>query len=296
VARNNGGNRGNNNLNNNNLNNLNNLNNNNLGNNNLGNNNLCGNNRGGNRGMFRGLVAGVASMVLLVGAPVAASAAESSPVDELAAMMEITEAADLAQLELDVEAMAEAEGIPTSQVVEDALNEARDAFAASRPEASDDVMSTRSAGCTTVRPPAAVRRGDVIYSPAGMAGLTYGHSAIYLTTKTLVEAPGPGIKSRVIHHLNARMCKGSALQYVETTQAKRNAAANLAVNRYKGKPYDLAFYNNKQNGDHHINCSELVWRAYRYSGAGISIDSNGGSAVYPSNIRDSSYTTTYRRI
>lgn len=236
-------------------------------------------------------------MTLLIGTPLAASATDSSPVDELASMMQMTDPADLAQLELDVEEAAKAKGIPVAQVVENALDEARDALEASRPEASDEGVMTKSGGgCSTVRAPIAARKGDVITAPAGMAGLNYGHTAIYYGTHALVEAPGPGVLSRWIHYTNARFCKGGSLQYVRTTQTNRNLAANRAMNVYKGKPYDLSFWNNKENGSGKINCSELVWRAYRYSAAAISIDSNGGSAVYPANIRDSGYTTTYRRV
>lgn len=246
----------------------------------------------------RSLAAGVASVVLLVGAPVAASAADSSDIDELAAMMEVTEPADLAELERDVKKTARDEGVSESELVASALAEAREAREASMPEGQDGertTMSSSGGGCTAVSPPTATRKGDVIYSPSGLAGFTYGHSAIYYGTHALIEAPGPGSNSRWVYRTNTKVCKGSQVQYVTTTQTKRNSAANRAYNVYKGKPYDYQFWNNRTNGTGRINCSELVWRAYRYSSAAISVDINEGNAVYPSDIRDSGYTRTYKR-
>ena len=61
-----------------------------------------------------------------------------------------------------------------------------------------------------------------------------------------------------------------------------------------GKDYDFNFYNNKENtaeGNKTFNCSELVWKAWKFNGeANVDIDSNGGSGVYPNNIRKSDRT------
>lgn len=247
----------------------------------------------------RGLVAGLATITLLVGAPVAASAKDSTDIDALAAEMEITERAERAQLEQDVKKAARDEGMTESEVVATALAEAREARAASQPEGQEGELTTMSSsggGCTAVSPPVATRKGDVIYSPSGLAGFTYGHSAIYYGTHALVEAPGPGSNSRWVYRTNTKVCKGSKLQYVRVTQTKRNSAANRAYNNYRGKPYDYQFWSNRTNGTGRINCSELVWRAYRYSSAGISVDINEGNSVYPSDIRDSGYTRTYRTV
>jgi hypothetical protein len=42
-----------------------------------------------------------------------------------------------------------------------------------------------------------------------------------------------------------------------------------------------------------LNCSSLVWRAYKH--VNIDLDSNGGPGVYPADIRNSRFTSTYER-
>lgn len=57
-----------------------------------------------------------------------------------------------------------------------------------------------------------------------------------------------------------------------------------------GKEYDGFFPNNKtwtELAMSKFNCSELVWKAYYFSGGGTDLDSNGGLAVYPNNIYNS---------
>ena len=72
---------------------------------------------------------------------------------------------------------------------------------------------------------------------------------------------------------------------------------------YEDTPYDIDFIDNKSDytyiinqygqiiskipEDVSFNCSELVWKAF-YKKAGIDLDSNGGLAVYPNNIYNSS--------
>ena len=73
----------------------------------------------------------------------------------------------------------------------------------------------------------------------------------------------------------------------------RKAVSKYATDQM-GKDYDFNFYNNKENtaeGNKTFNCSELVWKAWKFNGeANVDIDSNGGSGVYPNNIRKSDRT------
>lgn len=134
-------------------------------------------------------------------------------------------------------------------------------------------------------------KGDVMYSKA-WTGINHGHSAIYYTKDRVVHAPGTGQKSRSESANNRIGLKnGIQLQSVSTSQTNRNKAANYAYNNLRNKPYDLAFANNKKTISK-LNCSGLVWNAYKKS-VNIDLDSNGGPGVYPSNIRDSSKTVTY---
>lgn len=73
----------------------------------------------------------------------------------------------------------------------------------------------------------------------------------------------------------------------------RKAVAAWALKQV-GKPYDYVFSENKVNdveGNLMFNCSELVWKAWRYNlKVAVDLDSNGGTGVYPNNIRDSKRT------
>ncbi|MDR2113693.1 MAG: hypothetical protein LBO75_00245 [Bifidobacteriaceae bacterium] len=136
-------------------------------------------------------------------------------------------------------------------------------------------------------------KGDVFYSPVSTAGITHGHSGIYYTEKKIVEAPGPGKKVRNTEHTNVKVAKNSKKQHVNTTQAKRDKAANKA-NTFVGRSYNYLFVANKtSNGA--MNCSQVVWVGYK-DGSGIDLDSNGGPGVYPSDILNSSWTKTYETI
>ncbi|KAB7789844.1 hypothetical protein [Bifidobacterium leontopitheci] len=44
-----------------------------------------------------------------------------------------------------------------------------------------------------------------------------------------------------------------------------------------------------------MNCSQLAWASYYYTSK-LDLDSNGGSGVYPKDIRDSQYTLTYKTL
>lgn len=83
-------------------------------------------------------------------------------------------------------------------------------------------------------------------------------------------------------------------QYVTASQTERNTAANYAYNNLRDRPYNSNFAFNRKNSNE-VNCSQLVWLAYRET-SGRDLDSNAGTGVYPANIRDSQYTTTYQTL
>lgn len=94
----------------------------------------------------------------------------------------------------------------------------------------------------------------------------------------------------------------SCILSVNTTSSnKASAAAWPEANIPEGTPYDYDPLDNKADYYHAskdevrseldaLNCSELVWRAYK-KGANIDLDGNGGLGVYPNDILNSSYTT-----
>jgi uncharacterized protein YycO len=133
-------------------------------------------------------------------------------------------------------------------------------------------------------------KGDIFHSYAKTV-VRHNHVGIFYTTKTVVEAPGPGSKSQARTAATLNKCGPVYKMYVKAKQTTRDKAANYAYNELRGKSYDTDFATNKINGSSALNCSELVWRAYK--AAGIELDSNGGPAVYPDNIKDDGSTVIY---
>lgn len=157
----------------------------------------------------------------------------------------------------------------------------------------EPVMEARSGGANrNISVGTGRQKGDVVYTPATTAGANHGHSGIYHAPKTLVEAPGTGKKAKTTSSTSFKVAKKAKKQYVKTTQSNRNRAADRAYS-YRGKGYNYNFAGNKNVNGKTMNCSQLVWAAYK-STSGIDLDSNGGPGVYPSNIRDSKHTVTYK--
>ncbi|RSN49474.1 hypothetical protein DMC64_02615 [Amycolatopsis sp. WAC 04197] len=138
-------------------------------------------------------------------------------------------------------------------------------------------------------------KGDIFHSAASTAWVKHNHVGIYYTTKTIVEAPGGDHKSWSRTASTHRVCGPAYKMYVKAAQSSRNNAANYAYNSLRGKPYDLSFFNNKSNGDANLNCSELVWKAYKRA-ANIELDSNGGPGVYPDDIKNDGSTVVYQTV
>ncbi|WP_434450026.1 hypothetical protein [Lentzea sp. E54] len=133
-------------------------------------------------------------------------------------------------------------------------------------------------------------KGDIFHSYAKTV-VRHNHVGIFYTTKTVVEAPGPKSKSQARTAATLNKCGPVYKMYVKAKQTTRNKAANLAYNDLRGRFYDLDFNKNKVNGSIFLNCSELVWRAYKT--AGIELDANGGTGVYPDDIKNDGSTVIY---
>ena len=134
-------------------------------------------------------------------------------------------------------------------------------------------------------------KGDIFHSYATLDRGTRNHVGIYYTTKIVVEAPGPGSRSQARTAATLAKCGPVHKMLVRTTQANRDTAADYAYRKLRGKPYDTHANKNKHNGDHELNSSELVWRAYK--AAGVDLDHNGGTAVYPDDIKNDASTVIY---
>ncbi|SFB02625.1 Permuted papain-like amidase enzyme, YaeF/YiiX, C92 family [Amycolatopsis marina] len=148
-------------------------------------------------------------------------------------------------------------------------------------------------GCSKkVRVGNARYKGDIFHSSAKTAGYNHNHVGIFYTTKTIVEAPGSGSKSQARTAATLNKCGPVYKMYVKAKQTSRNKAANYAYNNLRGKAYDNNFAFNKSSSNSKLNCSELVWKAYKKA-VNIELDSNGGPGVYPNNIKDDGSTVVY---
>ncbi|SMC71430.1 Permuted papain-like amidase enzyme, YaeF/YiiX, C92 family [Lentzea albidocapillata] len=167
---------------------------------------------------------------------------------------------------------------------------------AAETDPTSEVGTASSGGgdCTKKAVGNARNKGDIFHSYAKNV-VAHNHVGIYYTTKTIVEAPGKDQKSKSVTASTLKKCGPIYKMYVDTKQANRDKAANHAYNKFRDLPYDGNFLDNKDNSNGKLNCSELVWKAYKH-GAGIDLDSNGGEGVYPNNIKDHSKTVVYATI
>jgi len=193
-------------------------------------------------------------------------------------------------------AAAERHGVTPAEFAASSLVEAQASAEASIPlEIPRSVMGRAvvvTAAATSVKLGTAARKGDVFTAPATTLGIAHGHSGIYYTTATVIEAPGLGRVVKKTAASSITVGAGAHKLYVITTQSKRDAAADWAATKL-GLNYNPFFADNKNIEDDVYNCSQIVWAAYMKKAA-IDLDDNGGSAVYPVDIRDSSKTTSYK--
>lgn len=244
---------------------------------------------------------GIVATIVISGSMIAASAPAFAAGEErdsqlLHTLAELTPGVGEAQLRADAEAYARETGLSAEQVLEQSVADAEASIAESN--AARSTSAARSSGASgggTVVLGAANNKGDIFVSPAATGFVQHGHTGIYYSTSTIVEAPGTGKKSQASAASSYRVGKGAVKQSVSVTATKRGASANHAYNKLRGKDYNVNFAFNKDVSGAQMNCSQLVWAAYKV-GAGIDLDSNGGPGVYPYNIKDSSYTSTYRTL
>lgn len=190
-------------------------------------------------------------------------------------------------------AYARSEGISTEKALAVAVAEA---------EASERAASAAQNGGGKGRASLGPgkRKGDVFVSPASTLFIKHGHTGIYYSSSWFVEAPGKkangvALKSKKTQVKGYSVGKGAVKQSVSTSTSKRNASANHAHNKLRGKKYNSNFAFNKNVNGEKMNCSQLVWAAYKV-GAKVDLDGNGGPGVYPYNIKNSKHTKTYQTL
>lgn len=204
-----------------------------------------------------------------------------------------------AELNRSLDSATRASGQTREAVIAGAVAEARQSLTAARPSTGRTVKLSGnrplSNGGGVLNLGSAAARGDIFVSPASTLFVQHGHTGIYSETNAVVEAPGPGKKSRATSTAAYKVGSGSVKQSVGVSQSVRNAAANYAYANLRGKNYNLNFAFNRNAYGSSMNCSQLVWAAYTIV-AGIDLDANGGFGVYPYNIKDSGWTTTYQTL
>ncbi|WP_311777151.1 hypothetical protein [Trueperella abortisuis] len=218
---------------------------------------------------------------------VSSAAADDSDVSALIVeLVERNPGTSFVEMEQAVKDAALATGASATEVAREALSEAGDppGFVQIQPRSGSKPKANQKIG--TAR-----NRGDVFYTPSSTAGVNHGHSGIYSYTTKIVEADtSTGVVER--WYTSVKVASGAHKQYVSTSQANRDKAADRA-RTYRGRSYNYNFaFNKTANGS--MNCSQVVWAAYK-TATGIDLDSDGGHGVYPSDIRDSKYTVSYQR-
>ncbi|MFF2876790.1 YiiX/YebB-like N1pC/P60 family cysteine hydrolase [Gottfriedia sp. NPDC057991] len=160
---------------------------------------------------------------------------------------------------------------------------------------SEKKLQARGGGGGTVTVGTGVK-GQIYYTASQTAYLNHGHVGMYYSTETVVESvPKEGVR---VKDYKARLVdKGNAqVRSVNTTTAKRNAAADWARSRVGKDDYSYNFATNRKT-DHYgdKNCAKLVWSAYKLK-ADLDLDKDKGSGVYPRDVRDAKDTTLVRKI
>ncbi|MFF3021571.1 YiiX/YebB-like N1pC/P60 family cysteine hydrolase [Gottfriedia sp. NPDC057948] len=139
-------------------------------------------------------------------------------------------------------------------------------------------------------------KGQIYYTASQTAYLNHGHVGMYYSAEKVVESV-PKVGVRKLDYLKRLVDKGDAqVKSVNTTTAKRNAAADWANSRVGKDDYSYNFANNRNTshtGDK--NCAKLVWSAYKLK-ADLDLDKDKGSGVYPRDVRDAKDTTLVRKI
>ncbi|GAA2946015.1 hypothetical protein ACFO7V_00460 [Glutamicibacter bergerei] len=243
-------------------------------------------------------IAGLAlSGLLLVTSAIPVSAAtESKAIQELAAM---SPGLPISELKSSLTTYAKENGLTLSQATNKALAENRQSVAAAAPVASKSSSLTQGAapanagGGRIYNLGSAKQGGDVFVMPAGYGIINHGHTGIFISKTVLVEAPGRNKKSRSTSSLNYKVSKGAVKQQVNHIASVKTNAANRAKG-LTGKNYNMNFAVNKSATGRDMNCSQLVWAAFKLVNKSIDLDGNGGLGVYPYDIKKSSRTTTYK--
>lgn len=215
-------------------------------------------------------------------------AIEISKIDRL---LELQPGLSQSELLVSIDETARTMNISREEVIEISLSELESAIE----DTEKEMRQLRGGSSGNKKLGTALNKGDIFYTPSSTLGIPHGHVGIYYAFNRIVESiPETGVRN--ISYVGRNVEPNAVMQSVSTTQAKRNAAANWANSRVGIDGYSYNFATNRQTAHTGAkNCSKLVWSAYLLN-AGTDIDRNGGTGVYPLDIRDSNLTRTYQTI
>ena len=184
-------------------------------------------------------------------------------------------------------------GMNEQEVIAQGLEEGRRSVAAaSHPATSSEGDTARPGRMRAYMLPRAQRPGDIFVAPASTLFVHHGHTGIYYTIGAVVEAPGAGKLSRAVARRQVPVESGTEIMAVNVSAASAKTAGDYAKNNLVGKPYSTQFVANKNTTAAKMNCSQLVWSAYKAS-VSVDLDGDGGLGVYPNDIKKSPRTSTY---
>ena len=183
-------------------------------------------------------------------------------------------------------------GLTYEQAITTALEEAE---RHAGPDGSAGAASSSNPSCGQVEIGQSRYKGDIFWASASTYGVPHGHVGIYSEKTWITEARGSGQNSGEFYYSGRKYCKKIEKMDVNTTITVQNTAADYASRYLIGKPYNSNFAWNKGGNINTLNCSELVYKAYKRS-VNIDLDGDGGLGVYPSDIKNDSQTRTYQTI
>lgn len=137
--------------------------------------------------------------------------------------------------------------------------------------------------------------GDIYFAASSTYGISHGHVGIYSSTTRVTEARTSDERSGNFLVSGRKYCRNIEKMDVATSYSTQVKAADYARVYLTGKRYNNNFAWNKGSNIDTLNCSELVYKAYKRS-VNIDLDFDGGLGVYPVDIRNDAKTRTYKVI
>ena len=217
--------------------------------------------------------------------------AYSSELDEIisAAGLNPLSSEDREMITREIHQTALAMGNSYDEELHRIATESRNAMTAKQ---KDSARPPRGSSDKNISAGKAERVGDIFYSSNSTMGIAHGHTAIYVSQYTYVEATTPYVRKV---NANEKEAPSPVYKYYvgwAWQSPNKYKAANFAKSKI-GKSYNYFFWNNKTVHANSYNCSQLVWAAYKSTDPNVDLDSDGGPGVYPTDIQKSHWVHHY---